>query len=165
MPDHGEHTAYESILEHFRAGGSLSPLEALHLFGCMRLAAVVHRMRKRDNVHIVSIEETGEDGRRWARYCLGNAADLDPATVPAGLPGFDLRPCPILQEIPFVGVDPAREGSEVTEEQVYIGQDVAALVLKALPGVREPSDILRSIKFQEVGQNQLPGVSRGVNRP
>ena len=129
MSDHGEHTAYDRILEHFRAGGSLSPLEALHLFGCMRLAAVVHRMRKRDNVHIVSIEETGEDGRRWARYCLGNAADLDPSTVPAGLP------------------------------------DVAALVLKALPGVREPSDILWSIKFQEVGQNQLPGVSRGINRP
>ena len=151
MADHGAHTAYDRILEHFRAGGSLSPLEALHLFGCMRLAAAVHRMRKRDKVDIISIEETGEDGRRWARYCLGKAADLDPATVPAGLP--------------FVGVDPAREGSERTVLAVHTGPDVAALVLKALPGVREPNDILRSIKVQEVGQNQLPGVSRGTNRP
>ena len=99
MTEHGEHTAYDRILEHFRAGGSLSPLEALHRFGCMRLAAVVHRMRKRDNVHIVSIEETGEDGRRWARYCLGRAADLDPDTVPAGLPPVDVA-AKVLEAIP-----------------------------------------------------------------
>ena len=145
MTEHGEHTAYDRILEHFRAGGSLSPLEALHRFGCMRLAAVVHRMRKRDKVDIISIEETGEDGRRWARYCLGKAADLDPATAPAGLPPMKWGK---------VG-PPATDGLN----------DVAALVLKALPGVREPNDILRSIKVQEVGQNQLPGVSRGTNRP
>lgn len=157
MTDHGEHTAYDRILEHFRAGGSLSPLEALQMFGCMRLAAVVHRMRKRDGVNITSIEETGEDGRRWARYCLGNAAELDPETVLAGLPMEH-------------SLDPWREGPPTKWK--YVGppaadglNDVAQLVLKALPGVREPNDILRTIKFKELDQNKLPGVSRGTNRP
>ena len=43
--------------------------------------------------------------------------------------------------------------------------DVAALVLKALPGVREPNQILQGLPFKEAGQNQLPGVPHGYNRP
>lgn len=39
-------TQKAAILAHLRAGKSISQLEALHLFGCFRLAAVVHRLRE-----------------------------------------------------------------------------------------------------------------------
>jgi len=34
------------VLKHLKAGNSLSPIEALHLFGCFRLAEIIRRIRK-----------------------------------------------------------------------------------------------------------------------
>tara|TARA_R100001460_G_scaffold41330_7_gene76949 strand:+ start:3498 stop:3704 length:207 start_codon:yes stop_codon:yes gene_type:complete len=33
------------ILEHLKKGQTITPLEALELFGCFRLSAVIHRLR------------------------------------------------------------------------------------------------------------------------
>ena len=40
-------TATEDIQAHLESGLTLTPKEAIDLFGCMRLAAIVHRLRGR----------------------------------------------------------------------------------------------------------------------
>lgn len=66
-------TQHTAIREHFLAGRSLTPLEALRAFGCMRLAAVVHRLKVRERMNIVT-ETCTEDGserkKRFANYRL-----------------------------------------------------------------------------------------------
>ncbi len=40
-------TQTDQIFDHLSAGHSLTPQQALQMFGCFRLAAIVHRLRKR----------------------------------------------------------------------------------------------------------------------
>lgn len=73
-------TQHAAIRDHFLAGGTLTPMEALHMFGCMRLAAIVLRLRKREGLHIVTVMEEGDtpEGRkRWARYSLDREVPKD----------------------------------------------------------------------------------------
>lgn len=62
------------ILAALRRGEHLSPLDALSRFGCNRLAARIHDL-KRDGVPVESRMETGENGKRWKLYWLGMKAD------------------------------------------------------------------------------------------
>ena len=57
-------TQSEAILNHLKAGKTLTPLEALDRFGCFRLAARIIELR-RDGYNIVT---EGKD--RWAVYRL-----------------------------------------------------------------------------------------------
>lgn len=51
------------------AGRSLTPLQALDLFGVMRLAAIIERLRREHNLPIrTDIEQ--RNGKRYARYSL-----------------------------------------------------------------------------------------------
>jgi Helix-turn-helix domain len=62
-------TQAEAILEHLRAGGSITPLDALTEFGCFRLAARIYDLRRAG----VAIEEeavTLTGGKTVARYRL-----------------------------------------------------------------------------------------------
>ena len=79
-------TQNESILNHLRDGNSITPLEALNLFGCLSLAQRIHNL-KRDgylkyNEKIVDVWEVEKRRSRvqrlfnkkplkkWKRYSL-----------------------------------------------------------------------------------------------
>ena len=57
------------IMYHLRVYGSITPLEALDLYGCMRLAARVNDLRKRG--HEIRTDLVARDGKKWAKYSLG----------------------------------------------------------------------------------------------
>ena len=57
------------IMFHIRKYGSITPLEALDLYGCMRLAARVNDLRNRG--HAIRTDLVARDGKMWAKYSLG----------------------------------------------------------------------------------------------
>lgn len=57
----------KSILEHLKTHGSISQLEALKLYGSMRLAAVIIRLRERYNIKTV-MQTDPTTGSQFARY-------------------------------------------------------------------------------------------------
>lgn len=57
----------ESILNYLQTGKSLSPLEALDKFNCLRLGARISDLRKEG----YNIQTTyNKDGKRYAKYIL-----------------------------------------------------------------------------------------------
>lgn len=56
------------ILRHLKGGNSITPLEALHAFGCLRLGARIFDLREL-GYRIVTEWET-DGAKRWARYRL-----------------------------------------------------------------------------------------------
>jgi hypothetical protein len=61
------------ILEHLKRG-PITPLEALSLYGCFRLAARVNDLRKK-GIHIET-EDVEENGKRYARYFIPRPVQL-----------------------------------------------------------------------------------------
>ena len=58
------------ILEHLEKYGSITPLQALDLYGCFRLAARVHELRKHYGVPIRDEPWRTPGGARVNRYLL-----------------------------------------------------------------------------------------------
>jgi hypothetical protein len=56
------------ILEHLKRGRSITPLEALQRFGCLRLAARVQNLK--DEGHVIDREWETDGTKRWAKYRL-----------------------------------------------------------------------------------------------
>ena len=57
----------DSILSYLQTGRSLSPLEALNMFNCLRLGARISDLRKEG----YNIETTyNKTGKRYAKYIL-----------------------------------------------------------------------------------------------
>jgi len=57
----------ESILNYLQSGKSLSPLEALNMFNCLRLGARISDLRKEG----YNIQTTyNKKGKRYAKYIL-----------------------------------------------------------------------------------------------
>jgi hypothetical protein len=54
------------ILEHLKES-SITPIDALNKYGCFRLAAVIHKLRKDHNIKTV-LEE--KNNKSYARYFL-----------------------------------------------------------------------------------------------
>jgi hypothetical protein len=76
-------TQEERVLRHLESGQTITALESLPLFNCLRLAAVVHRLRQEG--HSIETEMvTTRSGKRIARYRMLHDA-------PSGLlfPGAD----------------------------------------------------------------------------
>lgn len=61
------------ILAHLRAGNRLTALEALERFGCFRLAARIHELR-RDGWNVQERTVETRSGKRVAEYSLEEAA-------------------------------------------------------------------------------------------
>lgn len=59
----------KQILDHLKRGIDITPIGALRLYGCFRLAARIHDLRA-DGHDIVTIKEPTEDGKYLARYKL-----------------------------------------------------------------------------------------------
>jgi hypothetical protein len=57
-----------TILQHLQKGGSLTALDALQFFGCFRLAARIHELRKEG----YEIDETTieSNGKRYSSYFI-----------------------------------------------------------------------------------------------
>ena len=56
------------ILDHFKAGGTLTPMEALSKFGCFRLGARIWDIKKAG--YTIGTESVSKNGKRFARYRL-----------------------------------------------------------------------------------------------
>lgn len=61
-------TQIESILAHLNRK-SITPLEALEKYGCFRLAAVIHTLRRR-GIPIKTVDKKKENGKTFAQYFL-----------------------------------------------------------------------------------------------
>lgn len=64
-----KHSQREQIREHLKAGKTLTPLQALELFGCFRLSGRVLELRQEGLPIETTIRET-EGGARIAEYKL-----------------------------------------------------------------------------------------------
>lgn len=60
-------TQKDACLAYLEEHGSITPLEALHEFGCFRLAAVIARLR--DEGHIIKTD-IAEGEKKFAIYTL-----------------------------------------------------------------------------------------------
>ncbi|WP_218972967.1 helix-turn-helix domain-containing protein [Labilibaculum manganireducens] len=62
-------TQSEQIKKHLESGGTITALSALQIFGCMRLAARISELRKKDHLPIASRTVTNGD-KRFSEYYL-----------------------------------------------------------------------------------------------
>ncbi|PIT18271.1 helix-turn-helix domain-containing protein [Snodgrassella alvi] len=63
-------TQTSQILEYMRAGNSITPLDALRKFGCMRLGARIYDLKQDGYVINTLMVKDEKSGRRYARYSL-----------------------------------------------------------------------------------------------
>ena len=86
-------TQKELIREYLERGNSLTPMDALELFGCFRLATRIFEL-KREGLDIVTdMVENKATGKRYASYRLVPAPVCsDPVSVGS------LPPCPPLDD-------------------------------------------------------------------
>jgi len=57
------------IMRHLYEGKAITPLEALNLYGCMRLASVVCRLKQQGhNIEVEMVKSSA--GKRFAKYFL-----------------------------------------------------------------------------------------------
>lgn len=69
LPAPDANTQAGRIFAHLQRLGSITQLEALDLYHCMRLAPIVHRLRQA-GWHIETQTEESSTGARYARYWL-----------------------------------------------------------------------------------------------
>ena len=56
------------ILDALKSGAKITPITALNSFGCFRLAAVIHELRKEHE--IITEEVSNSNGATFAQYSL-----------------------------------------------------------------------------------------------
>ena len=61
-------TQTDQILAHLKSGKSITPLEALDLYGCFRLGARVFGLKKLG--YDIRTETVESNGKRFARYFI-----------------------------------------------------------------------------------------------
>ena len=66
-----------AILNHLKAGHSLTQLEALSLYGCFRLASRIHKLRENHWPIFTDIVDT-DSGKRIAKYSISGNKDSWP---------------------------------------------------------------------------------------
>jgi hypothetical protein len=57
-----------AILAHLKSGKSITPIDALNLYGCFRLGARIKNLREEGHNIITDYEES--NGKRYARYYI-----------------------------------------------------------------------------------------------
>jgi hypothetical protein len=60
----------DSILDYLKTGKSITPIDALNMFGCFRLGARIFDLKKK-GYHIEEMD-TELNGKRFARYFLAS---------------------------------------------------------------------------------------------
>ena len=61
-------TEQEQIKNFLQKGGRITPMMALRMYGCMRLAVVIERLRKRG--YDIKTEMVTEGNKRFAKYSM-----------------------------------------------------------------------------------------------
>ncbi|MEI9428710.1 helix-turn-helix domain-containing protein [Mesorhizobium sp. Cs1299R1N3] len=62
------------VLEHLEVLGTITPLEALKEYGCLRLGARIHDLKAKGHMIGTDLIPVGDDGKRVAQYSLIRAA-------------------------------------------------------------------------------------------
>jgi hypothetical protein len=61
----------ENIKDHLENGNSITPLDALNLFGCFRLSDVIFRLRNSGlNISMELIKMPNKKGKGYSKYTL-----------------------------------------------------------------------------------------------
>jgi hypothetical protein len=60
----------EKVKEHLVSGKTITPLEALSLYGCFRLGARIWDLRRKYGLPIVTERVVNEKGNHYAKYSL-----------------------------------------------------------------------------------------------
>ncbi len=61
----------ENIKEHLENGNSITPIDALNLFGCFRLSDVIFRLRNSGlNISMELIKMPNKKGKGYSKYTL-----------------------------------------------------------------------------------------------
>ena len=64
-------TQRQAIKMHLHKGLTITPMEALNLYGCFRLAAIIHHLKDVENMDIkTTMVENLKRGKSYARYNL-----------------------------------------------------------------------------------------------
>ena len=63
-------TQSKQILDYMQRGNSITPLEALNLFGCMRLGARIYDLSQAGHIIHREMVHDGKTGKRYASYRL-----------------------------------------------------------------------------------------------
>lgn len=64
------HKQTESILQHLQAFGSITPIEALNLYGCFRLASRIWDLRS--SGYDIKTENVTDGDKTYAKYVLAH---------------------------------------------------------------------------------------------
>ncbi len=65
-----DNTQLEQILEHLKQGKSITPIEALELYGCFRLSAIILKLRRQGCDIVTHHERNSNNSGTHARYEL-----------------------------------------------------------------------------------------------
>lgn len=60
----------EMILQHLQSGRSITPLEAVKRYNCLRLSGRIHNLREEGHPIQTDIVKDPESKKRFARYSL-----------------------------------------------------------------------------------------------
>lgn len=58
------------VARHLQEGKSITPLEALTMYGAFRLSAIIFDLKNEEGMDIRTDMVTDDEGRRYARYSL-----------------------------------------------------------------------------------------------
>ena len=70
-------TQEANVLHTLKSGRTITPIEALNQFGCFRLAAIIHTLRKEGGWPIHT-DMVGDGKKSWAQYSLDQNKDTWP---------------------------------------------------------------------------------------
>ena len=62
----------QRILRHLKKGRSISPLQALRMYGSLRLGARIYDLRREG--HRIERQMVRRNGKHWARYLMARSA-------------------------------------------------------------------------------------------
>lgn len=82
-------TQNEMIRKHLEEGRSLTPIEALNLYGCFRLATRIFELKKSGLDIETEMVENKDTGKRYARYFLRKEGKPE-----ALVPELEIGGCP-----------------------------------------------------------------------
>jgi len=57
----------DAVRQHLQRGESITPLQALHLYGVLRLSSIIHRLRREFPINTTHHRDPKHD-KQWAEY-------------------------------------------------------------------------------------------------
>lgn len=66
-------TQKDAIRDWLMDGKTITPIEALRMFGCFRLSAVIHTLRHKEGILINSDHPEASNGSPYSRYWIDKA--------------------------------------------------------------------------------------------